>query len=92
MAKAGTAAVTLAPERLRRRQEIVTRINGSGDIPDHTEAIKVAKEIEAFEYADGNAVERESRMTFTKPMLGSGKVHMRDIVAKATEALSDLAS
>lgn len=89
---ARAAATKISPERLRRRSDILTRINGSGDISDTTEAIKVAKEIEEYEYADGDGDQQSARSNLTRSMLGSGSVHMRDIVAKATDALTALAS
>jgi hypothetical protein len=75
--------------RTRRRQEILVRINGSGEAAPK-EAAKLAAEIETFEWAGGDAAEAASRRAVTTGMLGSGSVPMTEIVNQATAAIATL--
>lgn len=84
------AKKTLDPARVSRRQEILSRITSSGEVPDSTEAVALAKEIETFEFAEGDSVLGNQRRILVQPMLTGGHVKLRAIVAKATQSLADL--
>jgi hypothetical protein len=90
-----TAALTdlQKASRTRRREEIVTRIHGSGDLKGDVDAeTALAIEIETYEWADGNAEERARRQSRIVSTMGSGAVNMRDVVATVTGALAALDS
>lgn len=77
--------------RTRRRDEIITRIHGSGDLKGDAEAeTALAIEIETYEWADGNAEERARRQNRIVSAMGSGTVNMRDVVATVSTALAAL--
>lgn len=77
--------------RIRRREEIITRIHGSGDLKGDAEAeTALAIEIETYEWADGNGEERARRQNRIVSTMGSGAVNMRDVVATVSAALAAL--
>lgn len=88
---------TLSPEdirseRLARREDILSRITGSGEVTDPDEAVSLAKEIETYEWGDGVRGGVSSRRERIVRMMGAGRVKMRDIIKTVDRTINNLGS